>query len=248
MILRLLILLSTLLTGETLDSDKIAPPARAYDPDRLFKYASAELAEISEQLDGLSRDFGFSIYIAMFQGLIGTDVTERALYFREHWLPPGQDGLVIVFNSDSYRVAYASAHPPERYHPKQQKTSFILEDHEITPLISRIQEKIDQRSSYQDCIIAFSRELEHELRVLLTEKSQPPKRFSFSMLTSIILASSGVIALIALSTWLTKRTQTRSLRKSAFPEIEVPERLGASFSGGQGWSFQAATKTKPEAK
>lgn len=206
---------------------RIPPPtSRILDFDDIFANDPAALRELSEGLIRLSDKYDYSIYFIIYSGLIGSDVANRAADFRDHWLRPHDEGLVIVFDTGSKHLAYALSRSSAK-----AESALILPDHRTLQAIGLMMPRGDLALSELETVREMGSKLVAEFEKQLAIEAAEKPRTSKTFLAIFAIAAALSVTII----WVAQlRARKRKIRQEAvsFPAIETPPRLGAKFAGG----------------
>ena len=218
--------LSVSLQEATLDFAN--PPANhLLDLGEVFSGNLESRQQLAERLVRLEEEHGFIVYLVAYSGIIGSNVQEKASIFRDFWLEGGKEGLVLVCDTDMRTMGYSLTKSGELT-PNGEGRAWKVADHEVMAILSELNQVEESIEGPGNFTSAVGNRLVDQLEERLRERGVPAK------------PASGLLAIFALFTVLLflalmlkpKKKPVRDVRAISFPQVQVPERLGASFGGG----------------
>ena len=220
--------------------DLSAPPSdRVVDFGEVFSPDSAAKKDLSRRLDDLYARYQFSVYYIVYSGVIGSNVSRKASEFRDRWLGADKEGLIFVCDTDLKRIAYAltkvDSFPLDGSNPTWKVT-----DREISQTMVEMG-KIDTTGMDEEEYLGA---VGLNLVDALESRLKPMPKAKGKNTGGILGAVAAAALLMGLAVWwISKKSGSaaEAFEKSAFPTIEIPNRLGAHFGGGavSEISFQA---------
>lgn len=207
--------------------ERIPPPqSRVADLDHVFARNPQALEEISQGLVSLYDDYHYSVYLVVYSGLIGSDVSSRAADFRDHWMRPHDEGLVIVFDTGSKQLSYALSRSKGK-----AESAHILPDYKTLQALDDVLADPKLALNEVETIHHVGLQLVAEFDKRLALQATPEPKTTRTYLAIFAIASALVMALILIAQHKARRRKTLRERVT-FPEIKTPSRLGAKFGGG----------------
>ena len=186
---------------------------------------------LSEMLQELDQKHGYRLIVVLKLSLIGTNPTDYAAQLQENWLPKG-GGLVLVFESDTGFSGFGR---------DLELTVGMENDETAIPSFSLIEivSKSLRAANSSQVKEVYLQNLVTELCDRLDEyfelRATPAEGGHSLRLALVTIGALSLLALCGIGLGLllgkadAKRTQTRM-----FPQVEIPERLGAPYGGGGG--------------
>jgi hypothetical protein len=199
-----------------------APPSLVLDQARLFK--EQEAAQISARLKAFAADHGVTIYVAAYSVLVGEAIDERVLRLKREWLA-GTRGIIVAYQRGTDKISFAA---------EGDKTNFVGRS-EMGPLFegAYLRARSEDRGSRQvaaalDHLLEALPPMVDAQRVANEEVAVEWRQFvTWSLGGILLLAAGGMYLSHAL-----RRTQIAEAQSFIFPTVQVPGRLGGSYSGG----------------
>lgn len=206
------------------------PTARVIDYGEIFSRDDGGFRELENRLDELHRRYGYSVYFVAYSGIIGSDVQTRADEFRDRWLTDGVEGLVFVCDTDLERAAFSLTQVD--FGVEEQRV-WLVPDHLVLDALRQVYKNVGEveHESEGDFLRFMGTNLASQLEQLLAEQAQPQKGVSPFYLIAFVGAA---LVILALAAWARRsgRQEVTQQTSFAFPEIDIPSRLGAQYGGG----------------
>lgn len=202
------------------------PPGRVADLDGAFALEGGSVDDISRDLVRLYEDYRYSIYLVVYSGLIGSDVSSRAADFRDHWMGPDDEGLVIVFDLGAKEMAYALSR-----RRGQSERELILSDYETLQALERVLPKPEHKLDEIETVRYVGTRLVAEFEEQLQLAGEPEPKTQPWFLGVFAIAATLVMLLVLGSHRRGDQLERRRERVS-FPIHSASSRLGAKFGGG----------------
>ena len=207
------------------------PPTGLSDKDGLLSASPGAERRITKMLQDLERDHGYRMMVILKNALISTNASDLASQLQEEWLPEG-GGLVIVFEGDTRKMGFGRELGPEE---GMEKNRVGVPAFSLVEIISDALRKTDEELA----TVAYLEELVTEITIGLTawfKLREAPVDSGRSL--RLALVTIGALSLLALCGmgvgWLMGRAEKKQSSVRVFPEIELPERLGAPYGGSGG--------------
>lgn len=214
-----------------------APEGRILDDARLFTLEPQKLESLSGRLTEISNRTGFEIYVAIFDSLITSNVTEQSAILKQAWLGE-TPGVVLVLESDSAVYELGWSRTPDAVTESGQRVP-VLAEADLAPQdkVRILNQLSDLRpveggaaSSAERLIMTFANAVDDAFRKV---DASEPKRWN----VRVLMLGTGLIAAVLLmglliGAWV-RRSDKKVAERLLFPEVTVGMRLGAQFGGGK---------------
>ncbi|MEM1082994.1 MAG: TPM domain-containing protein [Verrucomicrobiota bacterium] len=214
-----------------------APEGRILDDARLFALKPEALEALSARVSDFSERTGYEVYVAIFNSLIGSDVTEQSRLLQEAWIGESA-GVVLVMESDSAKYELGWSQRPDAVAESGERRP-LLDDEDLAPqervriiadLSRRRSAKKDSMESAESLITTFLDSLDRAFEKP-EGKEQPRWRFRVLMLGTGLMACMLLLGLL-IGAWI-RRSDRKVEERLIFPEVTVGMRLGAPCGGGK---------------
>ncbi|MBK1883079.1 TPM domain-containing protein [Luteolibacter pohnpeiensis] len=207
------------------------PPAfGVLDEAGLYTRNPEGLRRISDLVRGLEQRHGFKIYVVIETVLDSEgNPGERAMKLYRAWLPKG-NGLVVVFQRDTKILGFGRdsevAEDPDFL--KQ-----LVPSYETTKILWDEWNGFDRSEAAEVSLENLVQSLVTKYERYFQSLEQPPPKWRAFRLWLMAIGGISVLALAAFAlVWLVRRLGIDAPQQFHFPEMEVPERLGAPYGGG----------------
>ena len=204
------------------------PSSRVVDFGDVFTQDPSSLETLETRLNQLYERYQYSVYFVIYEGIIGSNVSERAYDLRDQWLADGVEGLVFVSDTDLGKVGFALTKAFSQEDPEQTDV-WLIEDHHVLNVIDRVlgrsSEYTQESESKHMCEMGLS--LVGALEERLRDNERPPRGASPYYLLAFALAGLAMLGVWMLAS---RGNQRRALIE--LPEFEMSSRLGAQYGGG----------------
>lgn len=223
------------LQGQELAIDKMDPEELAIPSQPLVDYGEVfsnhpvQRRSLNQKLERFAREDDFTVYFVSYSGVIGSDVTAKALEFRDHWLGSETEGLVFVCDTDMKTMAYALTRS-EGLSVSGKGKAWKLPDHEVLEAMDALTRLSGQEMSEANYLSAIGNRLVDELDRRIHFKEEKPERSGMGYFLTFAFTA-GLVSLLA---WWAHQQRAGKLEASGavFPKMKIPARLGAQFGGG----------------
>lgn len=203
-----------------------APASMVLDRGDLLTRKPELARRISEKLLALRQDTGFELYLMIQSGLCSDEPLATASKLQDPWVPK-RNGLVMVFETDSKRVAFG------RPFLTDSNLGGVMPSLDTVAVIAKAAESIDRKLSDEQLVEILVDRLCEGFRGRLQQAAEPLPAGRTLRFGLFAVGSVSALALAALIVgWLVKRSNDHKARRYWFTEIDRPERLGAPFGGG----------------
>lgn len=211
------------------------PPSRVLDDAGLFLRAPERLEKISRRLSELHRDRGWSVYLAVYSGLLGMKPEEQASALHAAWNGGSSEGLVIVYESDTRLVAFGRPlDVPAAGDGGQLAKRSGLAAFELAAALSGAMDAALSKTLPVDQVEGLVFGVADQLDAALARKTAPERSLDRLRFALIVVGGISVISLLALiGARFAGRSERHRRRIHRFPEVAVGTRLGAPFGGGR---------------
>ncbi|MEP2775786.1 MAG: TPM domain-containing protein [Luteolibacter sp.] len=221
------------LSAQALNDLPAPPPSGLSDEGHVLGNNSDLQREIIGKLKQLETEHGYRLYVILERSLIATTPTGLAADLQQKWMPNGE-GLVVVFESDTGKMGFGRG---------LDSSEAIMEGEQSVPAYSLVEIIADALHACAgiDVPDLFVQKLVSEMCKNLDaylDRRNAPEEGGRSL--RLALATIGALSLLALGGmvigWMMGKADKKQSRIMKFPEIHVPERLGAPYGGGGGGS------------
>jgi hypothetical protein len=205
-----------------------APAERLIDRAGLFTRHPEAARRITAMLGELEANHGFKLYLVVESVMISGTPPELAAQLQQGWLPEA-DGFVIVYEMTSHSIGIGRG--------MEGETDLGLEgrvpSHEMVRLLYGLAGENPADQSPEAYLESLTSTLVAALDDYFTRRKapgNPGRNLRLGMIGAGILA---ILALVAMAViWLMRRSEEETSRVYHFPEVDLPERLGAPAGGG----------------
>lgn len=206
------------------------PPAPAYgvrDASGVFARDPERMRRISAALRKLEEKHGYKIHVVVEPAMIGSSPQEMAAVLQQHWLPEG-NGLVVVYEADSKQAGVSRSVDAGMAVEAAQVPAF-----EVVAILSRVLGGMDGGLDSAAFLESLVNKLVEEFSGYFERREAPA---SAARTLRMILLLTGVLCLLGLAAMglalFVRNSDKKEKRVFHFPEVDVPERLGAPYGGG----------------
>jgi len=206
------------------------PPRPAFgvkDERGVFARDVETMRRISDALRNLEEKHGYKIHVVVEPVLIGTSPQETAAALQQQWLPEG-NGLVVVYEADTKQIGVSQSVDEDIAVEVAQVPAF-----EVVVILSRVLGGMDGSLDSAAFLESLVNKLVEEFSAYF-ERSEAP--VSAVRTLRMILLITGTLCLLGLGAMgaglLVRNLDRNKGRILHFPEVDMPERLGAPYGGG----------------
>jgi len=205
-----------------------APPAFGVkDESKIFARNIETMRRVSTALHKLEEKYGYKIYVVVEPVMISSSPHESAATLQQQWLPDG-NGLVVVYEADTKLAGISRSMDESMAAEVTQVPSY-----EVVAILSRVlgsmDDSLDSAAYFESLVINLVEEFSAYF-----ERSEAPISSTRSL--RMILLITGTLCLLGLVTmgigYFVRSSEKKAKRVFHFPEVDVPERLGAPYGGG----------------
>ncbi len=214
------------------DEPTEAPPADGLVDRAGLGHRNPELvAKLKEDIRLLKDEHAFSLYIVLESVLVSGNPQLMASRLRKSWVPRG-DGMVLVFEMDTRSLGIGQSFElevdPTKAPPGQ------VPSYETNSILENARDGVDS-SSAETILETFVTRMTVGYNEYFLRKDAPVPQERSVKLGLIIIGGAAALALLGLmAALLVRRSDGRSGgRCYYFPEVQVSERLGAPYGGGE---------------
>ncbi len=204
------------------------PPLGVSDRAGLFSRDTEALQRISAGFAKLEADHGFRLYLVLEPVMIRGTPPELAARLQLAWLPQG-NGLVVVYEVDSGLMGVGR----DVDDGADLGSDGRVPSYEMMEVIAKVRAATDSDLPAAAYVETLAAALVSEFDGYFARReapSSPGRSLRIGLITAGTLAT---LALAALGmAWMLRRAGSDGPRSFRFPEVEVPERLGAPAGGG----------------
>jgi len=251
-IVALLLLLGTALSGRAQEENFVPPPPpedRVLDESRVLARDGERRREIVAALEELEAKHGFRIYYVLYSSLYGRSLNERARQLQMAWLGD-KPGLVMVLETDSRTYRFAMPAPlqkeigPGTKLEMPESTDISLLD--LSIVVRGLEGSLMTAEDSADYAKRLATGVAAGVSAVFDEQAARPEgvpKGRMVVLAIGVIAATGLVALLVVAGL--KRAEAKSLQRYVFPKITVGTRLGAPYGGGKvsSRSFGRGTKS-----
>lgn len=209
--------------------DKAIPSEPLVDYGEVFSNHPVQRTSLNQKLQRFAREDDFTVYFVSYSGVIGSDVSAKALEFRDQWLGSEVEGLVFVCDTDMKEMAYALTRF-EGFSVTGKGKVWKLPDYEILEAMDALTRLSGEGMSEANYLSAIGNRLVDELDQRIHSAQEEPERSGMGYLLTF-----GVTAiLVSLLAWWAHQQRAGRLDSlgAVFPKMKTSGRLGAQFGGG----------------
>jgi hypothetical protein len=209
-----------------------APPADGLvDRAGLGQRNAALVAKLREDIRQLRDDHGFQLYILLESVLVSGDPQLLASRLRRNWIPKG-DGMVLVFEMDTRSLGIGQSFEQEADPTKAPPGQ--VPSYETNLILEKARLNVDAASA-ESMLATFATQVVDGYNEYFLRKNQPVPGERSVKMALIIVGGAAALALLGLmAALLVRRSDKRGGgRCFYFPDVQVSERLGAPYGGGE---------------
>lgn len=210
-----------------------APEGRVLDEARLFAREPERLAEVSWRLETLVQEHRMPVYLAIYGALIDGRIDQRSRQLHEAWIGEGQDGVVVVWDSDTGDLEFGL--PRATYYDAGLEPGWTtrLPDQRLRPVLDEVRAGVEGVADKKDFVERLTEVLASRLDQMLEQGGERRGGSTGTVIAGTVVAG-GLLSLLGL--WagrFKKRVEEAPRRKCYFPDVLIGARLGASRGGGR---------------
>lgn len=214
--------------------DQIAPaPADGVvDQAGLGHRNPALIAKLKEDIRRLRDDHGFHLYVVLESVLVSGNSQLVANRLRRSWIPNG-DGMVLVFELDTKSLGIGQSFEQEADPTKAPPGQ--VPSYETMAILEEARDVVNADNSSEAMMESFVGKMVAGYNEYFTRKNAPVPQERTVKVGLIIVGAAAALALLGmLAALLVKRSDRRGGgRCYYFPEVQMSERLGAPYGGGE---------------
>lgn len=231
------IVFCTLLTGlvsaqRLPDADIPPPPPTGLSDDDGVLSIRPEIARrITGMLQDLKRDHGYEMFVILETALISTNASDLASQLQQEWLPDG-GGIVIVFEWDTRNMGFGRDLNPNE---GMEANRVGVPAFSLVEIISKALREVGEEESTEVYIEKLVTEITTGLTAWFKLREAPVDGGRSLRLALITIGALSFLALCGMAVgWMMGKADRKQSSVRVFPEIDLPERLGAAYGGGCG--------------
>lgn len=209
-----------------------APPADGLVDRAGLGHRNPELvARMREDIRQLRDDHAFRLYIVLESVLVSGNPQLLANSLRRSWVPKG-DGLVLVFEMDTRSLGIGQSFEQE-VDPTKAPAGQVP-SYETNGILENARAGVDPASA-ETMLATFVTRVTEGYNGYFLRKDAPVSGERSVKMGLIIIGGASALALLGLmAALLVRRSDDRGGgRCFYFPEVQVSERLGAPYGGGE---------------
>ncbi len=229
----LITLLAGFVSAQRLPEDDIPePPVTGLsDENGVLSQRPEAARRIIMKLQDLEREHGYRMFVVLERALISTTASDLASQLQEEWLPEG-GGIVIVFESDNRNMGFGRDLTPDE---GMEKNKVGVPAFSLVDIISTALEKTGVEENPQAYIEKLVTEVTAGLTAWFKLREAPVDRGRSLRFALITVGALSLLALCGMGVgWLMGKADKKQSTVRVFPEIDIPERLGAPYGGSGG--------------
>lgn len=216
---------------------ELSPPHNyVMDYAKVFEAHPAVLAKVVASLTRMREEFGYPVYLALYENIPDASLRERADELYEEWIGQSGDGLVVVQQLDP--VVYGD-NPAMAFRRgdgmdvQLEDTAALIPERDILAILSRIKSEFEDKARIHYELEIWARALEREMELYFDVKPMGWRDAENLMLVAVF---AGFVITIPLVGILIHRLFLASSNEAGktyyFPEVHIARRLGAPYGGG----------------
>lgn len=232
-----IVFLCTLLVGfvsaqRLPDGDIPLPPITGFsDESGVLSQRPEAARRIIKTLQNLERDHGYQMFVVLEPALISTTASNLASRLQQEWLPDG-GGIVVVFESDTRSMGFGRDLTPQE---GMEKNKVGVPAFSLVEIISDAIYRMEEEDSMEKYVEKLVTEIAAGLTAWFKLREAPVDSGRSLRLALITVGALSLLALCGIGVgWLMGKAEKKQSDVRIFPEIDIPERLGASYGGGGG--------------
>lgn len=239
-VVALLLLWGTAMSGRAQDEEFVPPPApedRLLDESRVLAREPERRQAITAALAELEAKHGFRMYFVLYDSLFGRSLSGRAQELQAAWLG-GKPGMVLVLETDTRDFMVGQAELQKRELEPGTELELPgptdLSSLDLSGILRELEGSLmtaHDRSEFAERLGAgFAR----GVSAVLDQRAARPEGGTKGRMIALaigLIAVTGLLALLVVAGL--KRAEARSLERYVFPRISVGIRLGAPYGGGK---------------
>ena len=209
------------------------PPAfGVLDDSGFFSRNPEALMRISDMVRGLDKRHGFKIYVVVETILGATNAMDYALKLQHAWLPEG-GGLVVVYQTDTRSLGFGRELNGEANLISEGRKDNQVPTYESLVIISSVTKAMDVSATPDVYLETLVADLVSGYDLYFDRLDTPAPKGRALRLGLLTIGGISLVGLAVLGiAWLMRRSGMEVPLTFRFPEIEVRERLGAPYGGG----------------
>ncbi len=227
-----------LLAGQSLPEQQLPAPQSTglSDESGVLGNGSDAQRRVAEMIRALERERGYRLIVVLERSLISSHPNDMAAQLQQAWLPEG-GGLVVVYESDTRELGFGRNLDPG----EGMTTGEIgVPSYELVRIITHAlgeaekKEGTEKTEIYIETLVTL---ICGEIDAYFARKEAPVNSGRSLRLAMVTVGALSLLALCGMGLgWLMGRADRSQTETRFFPEIDVPERLGAPYGGGCGGS------------
>lgn len=211
------------------------PPTGLSDGDRVLGMNSDVQRRVAGMIEKLWRERSYRLFVVVERSLISSNANNLAAQLQEAWLPEG-GGLVVVYETDTRDLGFGrDLDPGEGMRPDETGVPAYELVRIITKALGEAEKKEGSGERAEIYVEALVAAICGEIEGYFGRKEAPVDGGRSLRLALVTVGALSLLALCGMGLgWLIGKADKRQADTRVFPEIQVPERLGASYGGGGG--------------
>ncbi len=210
------------------------PPAdHILDVAEIFKRHPDRYEEISRRLRRLHEEHDLPVYLAIYAGILDSNLNRRSRLLYDKWIGPDRDGVVVVYESDTRGREIVT--PSSKFANLEESTGRLsrLPDYQMIPILAELQVTLEGVEDRVDFLDRTTEILAVRLDALMKEKPAGIGDRSNLKLVAVTLAIGVALTLLGvLGNRRLRVVEENARERFYFPDVTVGARLGAPFCGG----------------
>lgn len=188
---------------------------------------------VTQLIGELARDRGYRLYVVISRSLISSNANDLAARLQQEWLPEGR-GLVVVYATDNRDLGFGrTLDPDEGMGPGKTGVPAYEQVRIIVKAMDEARQEQMQEAFVETLVTAICTEIE----AYFARKEAPVSGDRSLRLALVTVGALSLLALCGMGLgWLMGKADRGQSNTRFFPEVDVPERLGAPYGGGCGGS------------
>jgi hypothetical protein len=221
------------LGGQSLPGEALPdpPPTGLSDVGGVLGKNSSAQRRVAGLIGDLQRKRGYRLFVVVERSLISSNANDMAARLQKAWLPEG-GGLVVVYETDNRELGFGRNLDPGE---GMMRDETGVPAYALVRIISKALEGASAAETPEVYVETLVAGICAETDAYFARKEAPVDGDRSLRLALVTVGALSLLALCGMGLgWLMGKADRRQSDTRVFPEIDVPERLGAPYGGGCG--------------